>query len=192
MQRQDVVSGRTVPAALFIATVANFVLSGFLIGIAPRMSWLFATGLLIAAAIGIGICCIIEFASGDVPFATWFMVFALFLVATAGETAIEFMGIPHQLMGWVFAIFSAIFIVLAITMSKVNWQLFGALIVCVLATALLAAMGLSCATPESPIACASGWLFFIFGLCLFYEASAMLIISVFGRPVLPIGGPLFK
>jgi hypothetical protein len=192
MQRQQAVWGNPIPAAFCIIAVANVMLFGFLTGLAPQVSWPFDAALLIGAGIGVAVCGIIQYRRGDEIYASWFLVFALFVVAAAAEVTMQFMGVPHQLMGWAFMMFSAIFFLLAFPMGRESWLTFVSLILCALATALLSVMGFTCATPESPIPIASGWLFFIFGWLLLYQMVSMLLEIAYTRPLLPIGRPLFK
>ncbi len=197
------------PAALYVIGASCF-------GIFAVLSGLIGTGLdavpalsvlcswLIAAAVAIFICGVIDLARGDILLGTIFVVFAALIFLGGGWSFQAALGLATvdpslaattaglALSGWVWLAIGIILLLFLPSVGRASWSLF--LFVFVLAVAiLLLAIGLMTGVlPGMGVMTVSGYLIFIFGLYTLYVGTVFVVNTVAGAPKLGIGKPIFK
>lgn len=114
-------------------------------------------------------------------------------LAGTGATYPLLAGNPG-LEGWLWLAVSLCLVILAIALGRVSWQpclmiFFGAIIFFLIALWSFA----GCPDPlTSGLAQTAGWMLLLFGLWVIYFGAVGLINETFARPILPMGGPVFK
>jgi succinate-acetate transporter protein len=154
------------------------------------ISWLFFGGLLQVIA------GIIEFRRGGLLFGTPLLVFGLMLCITPAFGEIIKIWINDPTVGpavsgigfLVVAVYVAAFF---IATGLVSWYLF---VLCILLDVGLWLVGLTGAgVLQAGMAGTLGWYsLLIFAVGMLYLACALFLNEMFGKPLLPIGAPLFK
>lgn len=187
------------PAALYIIGASCFGLFALLSGLVPGSAIPVMAAWLIAAAVGIFICGIIDLARGDILLGTIFVVFAT-LIFLGGGTSFnatlalgDAAGAGFALSGWIWLAIGIILLLFLPSVGRASWSLF--LFVLVLAVAvLLLAWGFIGGAPVlgSGILLIAGYLLLLFGLYTLYVGTVFVLNTVAGAPKLGIGGPLFK
>jgi succinate-acetate transporter protein len=114
-------------------------------------------------------------------------------LAGTGATYPLLAGNP-SMEGWLWLAVSLFLVILAIALGRVSWQpcfmiFFSAVIF------FLIALWSFAGAPDpltSGLSQAAGWMLLLFGLWIIYFGAVGLINEAFARPILPMGGPIFK
>jgi hypothetical protein len=188
----------TTPIAIFI--VGGILLGAFwpmLVGyISPAASPLIA-GILLASSVVFIILMVVDIRGGNLFGATLNGVFGVLLgLAPALVFLISFlaggMGIEADLrvIGWYFFYVAPVLLVVGFIAGGMFWHMavaLWALAIDVFLIGLVFAGYLS--SSAEPVL---GWIIFAGGIYFFYMASGGFMAGILHRPVLPMGGPLFK
>jgi hypothetical protein len=195
------------PAALWVIGASCFgifaVLSGLIgtgLDAVPALSVL--TSWLIAAAVAIFICGIIDLARGDILLGTIFVVFAALIFLGGGMSFQAALGLAAEsleavvaglaLSGWVWLGIGIILLLLLPSVGRVSWSLFLFVLVLAVAVILLAIGLMTGVLPGMGVMTISGYLIGLFGLYTLYVGTVFVTNTVAGAPKLGIGGPIFK
>lgn len=141
------------------------------------------------------LCGIIEFRRGGILLGTPLIVFGFMLCITPafGEMVKLWTGAtgaPAEANGVGFLVVAAYVITLFVAVGTISSLLF---VLCILLDVGLWIVGLSFLGAVGQGMAAVGWLvLLVFALGMLYMACAIYLAEVFGRPILPIGKPLFK
>jgi len=195
------------PAALWVIGASCF-------GIFAVLSGLIGTGLdavpalsvlcswLIAAAVAIFICGIIDLARGDILLGTIFVVFAALIFLGGGMSFQTALGLAAgsleaavaglALCGWVWLGIGIILLLLLPSVGRASWSLFLFVLVLAVAVILLAIGLMTGVLPGMGVMTISGYLIGLFGLYTLYVGTVFVTNTVAGAPKLGIGKPLFK
>lgn len=96
--------------------------------------------------------------------------------------------------GWLWLAVSLCLVVMAIALGRISWQ--ACLMVFLSAVIFfLVALWSFAGAPDpltSGLAQAAGWLILLFGVWIIFFGAVGLINETFARPILPMGGPVFK
>lgn len=194
------------PAALYIIGASCF-------GLFALLSGLLGTGLdavpalsvmsswLIAAAVGIFICGIIDLARGDILLGTIFVVFATliflgggwsFQAALALAPDLAAVGAGLALSGWIWLAIGIILLLFLPSVGRASWTLFLFVLVLAVAVLLLAFSLMTGVLPGIGMMVIAGYLIGLFGLYTLYVGTVFVLNTVAGAPKLGIGKPIFK
>lgn len=185
--------------------IALFVIGGILIGgFFPMLAGFVSMGampivgcILVSSGIVFLILLVVCLKNGDLFGACLNGVFGVLLALAPGAIFLtEFIAsgtgveVDPRLTGWYLTYCAPILLILSFPAGKRLWHM--ALVLLVLVV-LLALMGPVFAgfLPVS-ILPALGWGIFAVGLYFLYLAGAIMINTEFQKPILPLGGPLFK
>lgn len=186
------------PAALYIIGASCFGLFALLSGQVSGDAISVMAAWLIAAAVGILICGIIDLARGDILLGTIFVVFAtlIFLGGGLSFNAILALGAAagagFALSGWIWLAIGIILLLLLPSVGRASWSLFVFVLVLAVAVLMLALGFISGPVLGTGLMLWSGILIGLFGLYTLYVGTVFLLNTVAGAPKLGIGGPIFK
>ena len=185
--------------------IAIFIVGGILIGcfwpmlvgyISPAAAPLIG-GVIIASSIVFIILMVIEIRNGNLFGATLNGVFGVLLGLAPGmiflfQFLAQGMGIEvdPRITGWYFFYVSVVLLIVGIVAGGLFWHMalaFWVLAIDVFLIALVFAGYLSHSWEPT-----LGWVIFGGGVYFVYMASATFLGAMFRKPVLPLGGPLFK
>jgi succinate-acetate transporter protein len=195
------------PAALYMIGASCFGLFALLSGLVgvgldavPALSVM--TTWLIAAAVGIFICGIIDLGRGDILLGTIFVVFAALIFLGGGMSfnaalALAPTGIPAVAAGlalsaWIWLAIGIILLLFLFSVAKVSWSLFLFVLVLAVAVILLAIGLMTGQLPGQGMHVIAGYLIGLFGLYTLYVGTAFVFNTVSGAPKWGIGKPLSK
>jgi len=194
------------PAALYIIGASCFGLFALLSGLlgkgldaVPALSVM--SSWLIAAAVGIFICGIIDLARGDILLGTIFVVFASliflgggwsFQAALALAPDLGAVGAGLALSGWIWLAIGIILLLFLPSVGRASWSLFLFVLVLAVAILLLAFSLMTGVLPGIGMMVIAGYLIGLFGLYTLYVGTVFVLNTVAGAPKLGIGGPIFK
>ena len=194
------------PAALYMIGASCFGLFALLSGqvgvgldAVPALSVM--TSWLLAAAVGIFICGIIDLARGDILLGTIFVVFAALIFLGGGWSFQAALALAPDLgavgagLGLSAFIWLAIGIILLLflpSVAKVSWSLFLFVLVLAVAVIMLALGLMGGSLPGQGMHVIAGWLIGLFGLYCLYVGTVFVFNTVAGAPKLGIGKPLSK
>jgi len=195
------------PAALYIIGASCFGLFALLSGLlgkgldaVPALSVM--SSWLIAAAVGIFICGIIDLARGDILLGTIFVVFATLIFlgggwsfqATLGLAAVSLEAVVAglALSGWIWLGIGIILLLFLPSVGRASWSLFLFVLVLAVAVILLAIGLMTGVLPGMGVMTISGYLIGLFGLYTLYVGTVFVTNTVAGAPKLGIGKPMFK
>lgn len=194
------------PAALYIIGASCFGLFALLSGLlgkgldaVPALSVM--SSWLIAAAVGIFICGIIDLARGDILLGTIFVVFATliflgggwsFQAALALAPDLAAVGAGLALSGWIWLAIGIILLLFLPSVGRASWTLFLFVLVLAVAVLLLAFSLMTGVLPGIGMMVIAGYLIGLFGLYTLYVGTVFVLNTVAGAPKLGIGKPIFK
>ncbi len=194
------------PAALYIIGASCFGLFALLSGLlgkgldaVPALSVM--SSWLIAAAVGIFICGIIDLARGDILLGTIFVVFATliflgggwsFQAALALAPDLAAVGAGLALSGWIWLAIGIILLLFLPSVGRASWTLFLFVFVLAVAVLLLAFSLMTGVLPGIGMMVIAGYLIGLFGLYTLYVGTVFVLNTVAGAPKLGIGKPIFK
>jgi hypothetical protein len=194
------------PAALYIIGASCFGLFALLSGLlgkgldaVPALSVM--SSWLIAAAVGIFICGIIDLARGDILLGTIFVVFATLIFLGGGwsfQAAIALapdlaaVGAGLALSGWIWLAIGIILLLFLPSVGRASWTLFLFVLVLAVAVLLLAFSLMTGVLPGIGMMVIAGYLIGLFGLYTLYVGTVFVLNTVAGAPKLGIGKPIFK
>lgn len=195
------------PSALYIIGASCFGLFALLSGkvgvgleSVPALSVM--TSWLIAAAVGIFICGIIDLARGDILLGTIFIVFATLIFLGGGMSfnaaialasqSLEAVGAGLALSGFIWLAIGIILFAFLFSVGRASWSLFLFVAVLCVAVIMLAISLMSGVLPGMGMMVIAGWLIGFFGLYCLYVGTVFVFNTVAGAPKLGIGKPLFK
>ena len=195
------------PAALYIIGASCFGLFALLSGLlgkgldaVPALSVM--SSWLIAAAVGIFICGIIDLARGDILLGTIFVVFATLIFLGGGWSfqaalglapeGLEAVGAGLALSGWIWLAIGIILLLFLPSVGKVSWSLFLFVLVLAVAVLLLAFSLMTGVLPGIGMMVIAGYLILLFGVYTLYVGTVFVFNTVAGAPKLGIGKPIFK
>jgi hypothetical protein len=194
------------PSALYMIGASCFGLFALLSGqmgvgleSVPALSVM--TSWLLAAAVGIFICGIIDLARGDLLLGTIFVVFAAliflgggwsFQAALALAPDLAAVGAGLALSGFIWLAIGIILFAFLFSVAKVSWSLCLFVAVLCVAVIMLAISLMSGVLPGMGMMVIAGWLIGFFGLYCIYVGTVFVFNTVAGAPKLGIGKPLSK
>lgn len=188
----------TTPIGIFI--VGGILIGGFwpmLVGnVSPAASPLIA-GMIVASSIVFVILMAVEIRAGNLFGATLNGVFGvllglapgfMFLVSfLAGGMGIE---TDFRIVGWYFFYVAPVLLVVGFVAGGMFWHM--AVALWVLAVDVFLIGMVFAGYLSSSIEPVLGWIIFAGGIYFFYMAAGGFLAGMLHRPVLPMGGPLFK
>lgn len=187
------------PAALYVVGALCFGVSALLYGLVSPAAIPVLCAWMIAGAVAIIICGIIEFARNDILLGSIVIVFGTLIALAGGMSFKATVALPLEAMsaglaisGWVWVAIGIIIFLFLPSVGKVSWTLFVIMIEVGVALELLAVGLITGVALGTGIMSIAGILVFIFALCCLYVGTVFITNTVYGAPKLPIGGPIFK
>ncbi len=186
------------PAALYVIGAACFGLFALLTGLVPGTAIPVMAVWLIAAAVAIFICGIIDLARGDLLLGTMFVVFAALIFLGGGLSFNATLALGEGMLagfalsGWVWLGIGIIVLLFLPSVGRVSWSLFLFVLVLAVAVIMVALGFISGPVLGTGLMLWAGILIGLFGLYTLYVGTVFVLNTVAGAPKLAIGGPIFK
>jgi succinate-acetate transporter protein len=187
------------PATLYVAGALCFGLFALLCGLVSAAAIPVMCAWLIAGAIAILICGIIELARNDILLGSIFLMFGALIALGGGMSFKAIVALPPEAIpaglaqsGWVWVAIGIILFTSLPGAGKVSWSLFVFVLELGVALELLAIGLITGVGLGTGIMSIAGILLLIFGLYVLYASTVFITNTVYGAPKLPIGAPLFK
>jgi hypothetical protein len=187
------------PACLYVVGALCFGLFALLYGLVSAASIPVMCAWLIAGAVAILICGIIELARGDIFLGSVILVLGALIALGGGMSFSATVALPPEaipaglaLSGWVWVAIGLILFIFLPSAGKVSWSLFVFVIEFGVALELLAIGLITGVGLGTGIMSIAGILLLIFGLYVLYAGTVFITNTVYGAQKLPIGGPIFK
>jgi succinate-acetate transporter protein len=191
-QQQPQIWSNPGPWAIQAVAVLTACVGVVFAGLVPPSTTPLLVGILLACVLPQLIAGIILFRRGDINLATICGLFGTVITMGAAITLWQQMGakaITPEVMG---AFWLALFViteVYAIGFGRATWLLLAGIAEVGVAFLFL---GINQLTGLAITGTIGGWLLIVFSAFCIYASSAILLAEQFGRPILPIGRPVFK
>jgi len=197
-ERKTALAMPTVATVWIVASLC-FGLFALLTGLVPMAGTSVLCAWLMAGAVGLFICAIIEFVRGDIILGTITLVFAPLIALGSSLTftailqlAPEAMAAGMALSGWVWLAIGILFFLFLPSLAKVSWSLFLMMIELGVAIIMIAIGLMTGVAMGEGLMLIAGYLVIIFAVYLLYVGLVFLTNTVYAAPKLSIGGPIVK
>jgi len=190
------------PGALYMVGAACFGVFALLTGQAAPTSIPLLGVWLVAVGVPIVVIGVVEYARGDILLGSINAVFGALVAVGGGLTFLATIWVmanfppeaapDASLSGWVWVAIGILFLLFLPAVGKVAWSLFIMFIELAVGILLLAT-GLITQVPiATGVFVPAGILFLIFGLYVMYAGTVFIVNTVYAKPKLSLGGPMFK
>ena len=192
-QQQKQVWANALPWAVMAVAVLTACVGAVYAGLVPPTTIPLLVGILLACSLPQLIGGIILFSRGEILVASLCGLFGTVITLGAAITLWQQLGaagaITPEVMGVFWITLFVIAEVIAIGLGRVSWFILAGIAEVGVSFVFL---GINALTGSPFAGFIAGWLLIVFAAFCVYASSAIVLAEHFGKPVLPLGRPVFK